>query len=536
MPRPTLKKLAQGKKEAPAPRKTTLDPAMVQAIAEGVKRELSSTEGWFGPGKPQPDIGIDDARGRLLQYPVALNLRQRPRDDGKSEITFEMLRTLADSCDLLRVVIEKRKDQIEGVSWDISMREDKTAPAVEDIKLVRQFFLRPSSEHDWSGWIRCLLEDVLVLDAVVLYPRQTKGGSIYSLDLIDAATIKRVVDITGRTPAPPLPAYQQVLHGAIAANYTVDELDYFMRNPRTDRLYGRSPVEWVITTVNTAIRRSLHQLSYYTEGNVPEALATAPDGWTMAQVREFQTYWDDLMEGNLAQRRHLKMVPFDATKIKETKQVELKDMFDEWLSRLVCFAFGISPSALIKDQNRATAQQVGEQSTEEGLLPFLTFLENKISYLIQRRLGFPDLCFKWNYEEDVDPQVQANIDKIYVDMKALTPDEVRKERLGKDPLTPEERDKAWPNPMAEMLGPDGKPKVGPDGKPLPFGAKGKAPPFGAKDEDDDEEPPDKKGKPTIGKLVIAPQITIPERQVRVDVGDVNVTADISEAILKGAQQ
>ena len=295
---------------------------------------------------------------------------------------------------------------------DLELEEEFVNPYQQDIDALKRFFRKPSTEYDWSSWLRASLEDLLVCDGWALYPRPTLGGGIYSLDLIDVATIKKLVDDTGRTPAPPLPAYQQVLHGVVASNYTADELDYFIRNPRTYRLYGRSPVEWIITTVNTAIRRALHQVQYYTEGNVPEVLATAPEGWTMEQIREFQMYWDATMEGNTAERRHMKVVPFDASKIKETKTVDLKDMFDEWIARLVCFAFGISPSFLIRDQNRATAETVHEQSVEEGLMPILNFVAAKMTYIIQYRFGFEGLKWKWNLEDDIDAQVQANIDKM----------------------------------------------------------------------------------------------------------------------------
>jgi len=48
------------------------------------------------------------------------------------------------------------------------------------------------------------------------------------------------------------------------------------RNPRPHKVYGYSPVEQIVLTVNVALRRALSQLQYYTEGNVPEALIVVP--------------------------------------------------------------------------------------------------------------------------------------------------------------------------------------------------------------------------------------------------------------------
>ena len=71
---------------------------------------------------------------------------------------------------------------------------------------------------------------------------------------------------------PPATAYQQVLKGMPAVDYTRDELIYLPRNPRTHKIYGYSPVEQIVMTVNIALRRALHQLQFYTEGNIPESL------------------------------------------------------------------------------------------------------------------------------------------------------------------------------------------------------------------------------------------------------------------------
>ncbi len=119
----------------------------------------------------------------------------------------------------------------------------------------------------------------------------------YGFEPMDGATIKRFILPNGRTPLPPNPAYQQILKGIQATDYTRDELIYRPRNPRTNKIYGYSPVEQVLTTVNISIRRALNQLSYYTEGNVPDLLFGVPDSWQPDQIKQFQTWWDSLTVG-----------------------------------------------------------------------------------------------------------------------------------------------------------------------------------------------------------------------------------------------
>lgn len=424
--------------------------------SEDVRGELDTS--FFGPGKPLREVA-PQAKSRQFDYPVAYNLAIRPR--AYEGVTFDQLRALADGYDLLRLVIETRKDQIEGYEWSIFPKEGKSVPE-KRVEEAKSFFRSPDKEHSWSTWLRMLLEDLFVIDAVAIYPRYTAGGKLYSLELIDGATIKRVLDATGRTPLPPEVAYQQVLKGLPAVDYTRDELIYVSRNPRTNRVYGFSPVEQIIMTVNIALRRQITQLNYFTEGNIPEAIAGLPESWNIDQVAAFQRYWDSLMEGNLARKRHVRFVPFDASKISYTKQHDLKDMFDEWLARIVCFAFSISPTMLVKETNRATADTVQETAKAEGTAPLLTWLKSLFDFLLAERLGYPDLEFQWKLQKDLDPVKQATVDEIYLRSKVVTPDEIR-ERLGLPKFTPEQRAQLNPSPSPDSPFPSGfgEPSSGP---------------------------------------------------------------------------
>ena len=156
----------------------------------------------------------------------------------------------------------------------------------------------------------------------------------------------QAVDRRGRrAPEPPDPAYQQILKGIPAADFSAEELLYLPRNMRAHRLYGMSPVEQIALTVNIALRRDASTLDYYRAGSSPDAFATLPREWTADQIRSFQDYFDALMSGNLARRRQTKFMPADF-KLIEARQPPLKDQYDEWLARIICYAFSVpvSPS------------------------------------------------------------------------------------------------------------------------------------------------------------------------------------------------
>ena len=283
-----------------------LPPSVFARLAQATRYAITgvSPDTWFGPQQPLAPMAPPEVKGRQFDYPFGVNLNYVPRsNDG---ISFAELRGLADALPLLRAVIETRKDQIAGAELCGAprARAPTRRDAAKRIDAVSRFLARPDRRHSFADWLRMLVEDMLVIDAATIYPRYARGGALYSLDIIDGATIKPLIGEDGRAPEPPDPAYQQILHGVPAADFSADELIYLPRNVRSHRLYGMCPVEQIALTINIALRRDAATLDYYRTGSTPDAFATLPKEWTVDQIRQFQDYFDALMSGNLARRRH----------------------------------------------------------------------------------------------------------------------------------------------------------------------------------------------------------------------------------------
>lgn len=231
-----------------------IDPAILARVGLGsyrvgeVKAGIGETRTiiampenpWFGPGQPMQPSAPPEAAGRAWDYPFTTNMNVRPR--ANEPITFEMLRAYADNYDLLRLVIESRKDQFMKLTWNIQRKleagQDTRSDPDDRCRKVERFFAKPDGINNWSTWLRMLLEDMFVIDAATVYLRRTIGGDPYSAEVVDGATIKVLVDYHGRAPAPPSPAYQQVLKGLPATDYTVNDMIYAPRNQRVAKLYG----------------------------------------------------------------------------------------------------------------------------------------------------------------------------------------------------------------------------------------------------------------------------------------------------------
>jgi hypothetical protein len=418
----------------------SLSPTMLTANygqTLSVKGDVSAA-GWFGPQKPLNPIAPPQVAGRGWDYPSGFNINTEPR--AYQPIGFAQLRQFADAYDLLRLVIETRKDQMERMDWSIRGKNKAKLPT-STIDRLTKFISRPCPDHDFTSWLRILLEDLFVIDALTIWKQRNKDGTLAALHPLDGATIKRVIDDWGRTPRGTdaegniLPAYQQKLKGYPAVNYSADDLIYKPRNLRSNTVYGYSPVEQVIVTVNIALRRQIFQLSYYTEGNIPEALIGVPDQWTPDQIKSFQDYWDSYFTGDMGKRRRAKFVPGGVAKtFIATKEPELKNLYDEWLARIISYAFSVSPQALVNQVNRATANTQKELSEEEGLTPILKYTERLINEVIENDLGVPDAEFKWGADEQIDPVSESTVLVSYVNNGVMTRNEAR-EVIGMDKVT-----------------------------------------------------------------------------------------------------
>src|SRR5579871_5528992 len=153
---------------------------------------------WFGPLDPLAPIAPPQVAGRRFDFPPGYNVVTRPR--AYEAIGFAELRGFADAYDLLRLVIETRKDQMERQRWCIRPRgplpslarargreggSRKSAALAVDtgarIAAIEKFWQKPDGVTRWKTWLRALLEDMFVIDAATLYCRRTRAGQLCAL-------------------------------------------------------------------------------------------------------------------------------------------------------------------------------------------------------------------------------------------------------------------------------------------------------------------------------------------------------------------
>lgn len=397
------------------------------------------TTGWFGPLQPVKPIAPPGTEPRGFQYPPGQNLIFTPRSN--EALTFADLRTAA-NYDMVRVIIENVKDQVCRMPINVRLRRLPGETAKEyaarqpDKKIVQDLtdlIDHPNSDDDRGSFMRKLMEDMLVIDAPAVLFRTTKSNKLIELRAIDGATLTRYIDEQGYTPQAPSPAYAQLWYGIPMVELSTDQLLYAARNIPTYRLYGISPVEQAITWIRIGAERLKFQMSYYTEGTIPDAIQVVAPGVPVDKISEAQTWMVSDLAGMLGKRRQLRMIqgfsPDGKDQILFPKEALLTDQTDDFLIRCLCFAFGTSPQRLMRMMNRATAEQADTSADKEGLEPWLDWATNGVwNKIIQQKLGFAD--YEATFEEDrtVDPKEQAEIDASDVNTGIRTRNQVREDR------------------------------------------------------------------------------------------------------------
>ena len=425
--------------------------AVAQAISQVFRQPKDTIAGvdtaqQFGPLQPFRPIGGDNAQPWVAQIQPGQNLTYTPR--AREQYDATQLRD-ASMYDLARIIIENVEDQVSRMPLNIRLKRmpgesgkdyAKRKPDLGILKELDARIERPNLDQHCSQFIRQLLDDMLVGDFASVLKRRTRKGDIYDFRAIDGAQIARYFDAYGATPQPPSPAYAQIWDagqsggtGIPWVDLTTDQLNYAVRNLKTYRLYGLSPLEQAITIIMTGDLRLEFQKAYYTDGSVPDAMQIVPSGISTDKLKEAQKVLNAELSGILTKRRQIRMIQgFHEDPSKEQiifpKEELLKDEFDDYVIRVLCYCFGTSPQRLQRVMGMRSGQVNQNSAEKEGLEPWLDWAENCIWNPMAMDLGFGEYEITYEEDADVDPHVQAQIDDLNVKNGTRLVNEIRENR------------------------------------------------------------------------------------------------------------
>lgn len=377
--------------------------ALLNQVADAVTNIRPDT--FMSPGQPmKPMVKTDSEeqlRGRGLDGPVAFNIGTQIQEP-TAVLSMDDLRSLAYNCWAIQGAIWTRQCQLGARKWGVRMRGAKTTDSQDSESARWENFLRyPDLDHTMRQWQRAIVNDWMTLGLSYIYREPSMEPSIlngtYALKYMDGATIKKIVDTEYRTPAPPSPAYYQKIHGAMAVRYTTENMICWEPNPSSNRIYAVGPTEQLATVIQLALSRDMVKMAEYTRGSMPQALLLAPKEWSGDDILAFGKKFRAMLQGSPEERAGIVMVPAieGANSFIDLKGHILKDDFDEWLFRLVCWFFSLNPQTVVKVMNRATGEGISNEAEEEGIGPMADDWYDMMNFLTARHAAMPG--HEWYY-------------------------------------------------------------------------------------------------------------------------------------------
>lgn len=168
-----------------------------------------------------------------------------------------------------------------------------------------------------------------------------------------------------------------------------------------------------------------------TAGNVPEALASAPETWTPEQVEQWQAIWDTTMYGDQSRKHQIKWLP-GGSSFTWSNEKPFSDQFSLFLMRKSLAAYHVVPAdvGFTENVNRSSGESQADVAHKVGEKPFGRYVEGIISRWLKNDLRLPlKFGFDWGEEQD-DRLQQAQADDIYIKNGTVGASEIREERFG----------------------------------------------------------------------------------------------------------
>jgi hypothetical protein len=440
---------------------------------------FGSMLGPAAPLLPSPIDPVSELTGRAeprrFEYQVAYNLNLT-----QQEVPWSVLRSLAESCDIISRAISIRTADISKMEWSFTLSPDAIQSIMNEenvshakaAKIGRERFgdkidaltafwrnPYPQSDRGWNQWISESAWNILTFDGWCVYPKYNLGGKVIGFDLIDPSTIKILLDDRGDTPRPPAPAYQQILWGFPRgeftaspdsdvsgeyytgvnsdASYKTDQLSYFIQNRRNYAVYGFSAVEMAIPAATLYLERQRWMIDDFQAGTMPMTfMKTDSTELNHLKLAEFERVFNDKLVGSSGERHKVKVLPkgFDPI-VAPSMSERYKPEYDEFIIKRIASIFGVAPSQLGVIARAGLGGGKGahdgeEQSAETvSSRPMENYIVECINSLCRRYLDMDtNLTFNLNYDTSSEnEEIQAKAYQVALSSGTMTLNDIRGE-------------------------------------------------------------------------------------------------------------
>ena len=442
----------------------------------------------LGPSAPLLPAPLDptlDESGRAVprkyEYQVAQNLNIT-----QTLVPYQVLKALVEQCDIIHRCVEIRVSEISKMDWSFTlsnsaiteiMQEENCSHAKaakigrerygEEIARLSAFWENPyvATDRSMVEWMTEALWQVFTFDQLCIYPRYSigskldakAGDKVYPIgfDVIDAPTIKILLDNRGDIPHPPLPAFQQILWGFPRGEFTAspdteaqnlysgagrsgqfitDQMFVSVKNRRTWTVYGYSPVEQAILAATLYLNRQRWMNAEYQEGVSPKTwMKSNSMEYDPVKMAALERVLNDKLAGSTAERHRVKLLPDGFEPVAMPSEDEkYKAEYDEFIIKRIASAFGVSPTALgvlPRSGLGGSGEHKGQQDAVDAVSqrPMEAYVVEFINALSRRFLGMSKaVTFNLNDESNsADEAAKASAFKTALESGQMTLNDVR---------------------------------------------------------------------------------------------------------------
>jgi 8-oxo-dGTP pyrophosphatase MutT (NUDIX family) len=389
----------------------------------------------FAPGTPlQPYYGYS-REPRMRDYKPGYNISTETRQE---RIPFHTLKQLYENYDVAQICTRHALQSLRSMRPIFEPLNTCETNPTKELQEVKRRMRRPDGIRTLSNWLYMHGMDVWRYDAGTIYRQRDGAGNVTALRIVDGTLFAPLLEYYGDVPDGDAPAYIQFIMGVPWDWMKRSDLIYEPFWPQPESPYGTPPIETVLINANTDMRLQLYFMQFFTEGQVPEAFAIAPEDQSdPTSLAEWQEDYNSWTMNDQRERWGLRWLPF-GTEIVPYKPQEFTPEVAEYVMRRTVAAFGMVPHDLgfTEDVNRSTGDTQMDVQFRISTLPLVGYYEDILNPVIQTTWGFPiQIRFDTGRERE-DRLMEARVHQIYVSIGAEGPTEVRSEVLGK-PTNPE---------------------------------------------------------------------------------------------------
>lgn len=371
-------------------------------------------------------------------------------------LTYDQMNKMYMANVWVRACVDKivnRVSEISPVVKSVVTADKETGELPDEIKanieIVDKVISNPNSMNEGFNQVRKkAVRDILQYDASAIEIVKTistnKAESSIQMYSVPGNEIKLNVDNKGQFRNPASSYIQVDKNMKVVATWSSEKLMYMMMNPRSNMVYGLSPLESLIQTITADLYSSDYNLNFFYNNATPR-FAVMMEGVGIGQgsssVERFRKFWETELRG----KPHKPIILATEGGNIRLEKVGLNNdemqfqEYSRWLLTKIMTIYSMQPIVLgIIDTNmgKMNSNEQARIFKQDAIKPQLTNLADKINQQIvfaKSGLGFNNVYLDFDLDL-VDKNEQARWHEVYLRSGVLTINEIRVQGLGLQPV------------------------------------------------------------------------------------------------------